>query len=257
LPWTDEPVPTPQRSETELYADVQRRASTIRRRRRAGVSAGLGSVVAVLLVAFALARTGDDRASQLRVVGGGDTTTTSVAPAPTTAFLPSTTLPVAATTTTRPAAAVTSTTRTSLRPTTTKAPTTTSSTIPAPLRQCGPGEAVVTARPDQPSYPASTASLMVHVSAQNRSSTACQPLDPAVEFRNPAGAVMFTVGLADVFTFGMPGQPQPSWDPGETLSTTMGAPFFTCNEAPCPPGTYSATAIFGPYRSPPAPFAIT
>jgi len=258
LPWTDEPVPTPQRSEAELYADVQRRAAGIRRRRRAGVSAGLGSVVTVLLVAFALARSGDDRASQLRVVGGDETTTTSVVEIPTTvAPLPSTTLPAAVATTTTAEATVPSTTRTTLRPTTTKAPTTTTSTIPAPLRQCVPGDVVVTATTDRPSYTAAAAAVLVAVAAQNRSTTACLPLDPAVEFRNPAGTVLFTVAIADAFTFGMPGQPPPSWDAGETLSTNMGTPFVACNEAPCPPGTYTATAIFGPFRSPPAAFTIT
>jgi hypothetical protein len=256
-------VPAPNRSEHELYAAVQERAAVIRRRRRAGISAGLGGVVAVLLLAFALVGSGEDRASELRVVGEETTTTSVVVVVPTTvAPLPSTTVPPPPVTTpaTRRATVPSSTTPTTQRPTTSVAPTTvapTTSTIPPPLRSCDPGDVVVTATSERPSYPVG-ATVSIIVAAQNRSSRACQPLDPSLEFRNAAGVMLFGMGMADIFTMGIPGQPQPSWDPGETLSTTMPAPLW-CGDshAPCPPGTYSATAIFGPFRSPPATFSVT
>ncbi len=77
MPWTDQPGPRPQRSEEQLLEAVRRRAGAIRRVRRARLSAGLGGVVAVLLVATALARAGDDPSSELRVVGPDPTTTAS------------------------------------------------------------------------------------------------------------------------------------------------------------------------------------
>lgn len=266
MPWTDKSGPVPERSEQELYAAVQQRAAVIRRRRRAGLSAGVGAV-AVLLVAFALVRTGDDRASELRVVGDMVTTTTSIVPVPTTVLVvpsTSTSVPVVppppdATSTTRPPTAVTSPPPTTLRPTppTTAVPptTSTSTTVPPPLRMCQPGEVVVTATPDRPSYPAG-ATVKIVVAAQNRSSLPCQPLDPSLEFRDGAGAYLGGMGIADVFTMGSVGQPPPSWDPGETLSTSMGWPPY-CGGPGCPPGSYTVTAVFGPFRSAPAPFTLT
>lgn len=152
LPWTDQPGPRPHRSADELLAVVERRAAVIRRNRRARLSAGLGGVAVVLLAATALARTGDEGDSELRVVGP---VTTSV---------------------------VTSTTALELLATTT------------------------TLSPSPPS--------------------------------------------SNVFTMGVPGQPRPSWDPGKTLSVPMDLPLYCGNQAPCPPGTYTATAVFGPFRFP-------
>ena len=73
MPWTNQPGPTPQRSEEQLLDAVHHRAAAIRRTRRARFTAGVGVVVTVLLTA-ALARAGDDPSSELRVVGPASTT---------------------------------------------------------------------------------------------------------------------------------------------------------------------------------------
>mgnify|MGYP006952609259 CR=1 FL=1 len=211
-------------------------------------------MVAVLLLAFALLRPEDDGPSELRVVGADTTTSSPVPPSTTMATLPSTTVPPPAPTTTRPAP---STTRATVRTTTTVARTTTS-TRPPPLRSCDPADVIVTATPDRATYPAGT-TVSVLVAAVNRSSRPCQPADPKVEFRNAAGAMVSGSSVTDIFTMGIEGQPLPSWDPGETLSVTLPWPGLYCDGtgAFCPAGNYTATAIFGPFRSPPATFTIT
>jgi hypothetical protein len=255
LPWTDQPGPRPQRSEDQLFDAVRQRAGAIRRRRRAGMSASGGAMVAVLLLAFALLRTDDDGASELRVVGGETTTSSPVPPSTTMATMPSTTVPAPAPTTTRQTAAPT--TRATVRTTTTVARTTTS-TRPPPLRSCDPADVTVTATPDRATYPAGTTGSVL-VAAANRSSRPCQPADPKVEFRNAAGAMVTVMSVTDIFSMGIEGQPPPSWDPGETLSVTMPLPGLYCDGtgALCPAGNYTATAVFGPFRSPPAAFTIT
>lgn len=211
-------------------------------------------MVAVLLLAFALLRPEDDGPSELRVVGADTTTSSPVPPSTTMATLPSTTVPPPAPTTTRPAP---STTRATVRTTTTVARTTTS-TRPPPLRSCDPADVIVTATPDRATYPAGTRGSVL-VAAVNRSSRPCQPADPKVEFHNAAGAMVTMASVTDIFSMGIEGQPPPSWDPGETLSVTMPLPGLYCDGtgALCPAGTYTATAVFGPFRSPPATFTIT
>lgn len=258
MPWTDPTGPRPQRSEGELLEVVHRRATAIRRRRRAGASAGVGGMLAVLLLALALVRTGEDRASELQVIGGETTASSPALTSITMAPLPSTTVPAppaTTITTTRPTVAPT--TRATVRTTTTAARPTTS-TIPPPLRTCDQADVVITATPDRASYPAGT-TVNVVVAGVNRSSRPCQPADPRVEFRNAAGAQVSGMAVTDIFTMGIEGQPAPSWDPGETLSATMPLPGLYCGDtaALCPPGNYTATAVFGPFRSPPAPFTIT
>ena len=264
MPWTDQPGPRPHRSPDELLAAVERRATVIRRNRRIRLSAGLGGVAVVLLAATALARTGDDGDSELRVVG----------PVTTTSIITSTTAPeLLATTSTLsppppssiklPPSTRPPTTRTTLArsPATTASPPTTSprattTTEPPPLRACDPSDVVVTATPDRASYPRG-AVVTVVLAATNRSTRACQPVDPGIEFRDGAGNLIGGVGVADVFTMGVPGEPRPSWDPGETLSVPMDLPMHCANQAPCPPGPYTATAVFGPFRSAPAAFTLT
>jgi hypothetical protein len=266
LPWTEQPGPRPQRSEGELFEVVRERAAAIRRRRRAAVSAAVGGLAAVLIVAAGLARAGDDRASKLQVIGPEPTTSTSVVLPTVTELLPMPTSVVPAPTSTvrrTTTTTVRATPRTTVapRPTTTAAPaTTTSSTVPAPLRQCDAADVVVTATPDRTTY-AVGAPVSIVVAALNRSSRACQPVDPHVEFRTGAGAVLFSIHVADAFTFYVVGEPVPSWDPGETLSLPFRNVILHCGDGtqptPCPAGTYSATAVFGTFRSPPATFTLT
>lgn len=263
MPWTDQPGPRPHRSADELLAAVERRAAVIRRNRRARMSAGLGAVALVLLAATALARTGDDGDSELRVVGSVTTsvvasttpelvaTTTTVSPPPpppSTRVPPSTLPPTTRTTLARSPA-------TTASPPTTSPPATTT-TEPPPLRACEPSDVVVTATPDRASYPPGTPVVVV-LAAQNRSTRACQPVDPGIEFRDGAGNPVGGGAVTDIFTMGVPGQPRPSWDPGETLSVPMDLPMYCANQAPCPPGPYTATAVFGPFRSAPAAFTLT
>lgn len=94
------------------------------------------------------------------------------------------------------------------------------------------------------------------MAAQNRSSRACQPADPRMEIRDGSGNAIGGVGVADAFTMGIPGQPLPSWDPGETLAMSLTWP-ATCGSADrCPPGRYTVTARFGPFPSAPAAFTL-
>ena len=264
MPWTDQPGPRPHRSPDELLAVVERRATVIRRNRRARLSAGLGGVAVVLLAATALARTGDDGDSELRVVGPVSTsvvtsttapellvTTTTLSPLPPPSSMrlpPSTRPPTTRTTLARSPATTATPPTTSLQATTT--------TEPPPLRACEPSDVVVTATPDRASYPRGTPVVVV-LAAQNRSTRACQPVDPGIEFRDGAGNPVGGGAVADIFTMGVPGQPRPSWDPGETLSVPLDLPMYCANQAPCPPGPYTATAVFGPFRSAPAAFTLT
>jgi hypothetical protein len=265
LSWTDQPGPRPRRSEGQLLDVVRGRATRLRRQRRTRLSAGLCGLVALVVVAAALAREGDDRSSQLRVVGPIPTTATTalattiiVEPTTTTASLsdaPSTTTAVRATAppttrTTLPAAPPTT-----ARPTTTTVPSTTTTEPPA-LTACDPADVVVTATPERSSYPKGT-TVVVIAAAQNRGSRACTPFDPKVEFADSTGTGMGGVGVFDRFTMGWPGQPPPSWQPGETLSHPFEWPQWCGLGGDCAPGTYTATVSFGPFRSAPAPFTIT
>ena len=268
MPWNDRSGPVPERSEDELLAVVKSRAARIRRRRVVSASAGaVACLVTVVLAVSALAGSGDGGASSLRVTGPGpsepattlpepsSTTLSTVPPAPSTSSsTPSSVVrpvPLATTATTRP---VTTT------PTTTPAPTpttTSTSTTVAPVVACAASEVVVTATPAKAVY-ASGDAVSATVSAQNRSTHPCVPVDPAYEIRDAAGKSLGGGAVADIFTFPPgPGQTPQPWNPGQTLSITVTWPQM-CPPAngPCPPGTYTITATFGPYRSAPAPFTI-
>jgi hypothetical protein len=250
LAWTDGPGPRPQRSEHELFEEVQRRAGTIRRGRRARLAAGLGTVVGVLAVATALAQAGDDPSSEMQVVGPPPTTSTSILvttlpPPP----LPTTTGP--APTTIAPAPA---TTRAPTISTTRLPATSTSTTVAVTLRQCDAADVVVTAAPERPSY-ARTERPTIVSTAVNRSSRPCEaPLTKVVEFFDSAGrpaggvGVSISVSAEDVAGY--------TWAPGETLTGNMPG-FLSCSDQPCLPGTYTAVMSFGPFRSPPATFTVT
>ena len=79
-----------------------------------------------------------------------------------------------------------------------------------------------------------------------------------MEVRDPAGKVVFNMAAVDIFTFGI--DRQPTWDPGEVLSTTLTWP-PQCPPGPtpasCPPGTYSVVVRFGSYVSAPSPITLT
>lgn len=268
MPWTDLPGPRPHRSEADVLAAVRRRAGVIRRVRRARLSAALGGVVAVLLVATALARAGDDPSSKLEVVGPAPSTSTTVA-STTTVAAGTTTAPAPAPTTTAAPATVPATTRTT-PPTTAAAPTTTAPTTTAPTTAaptttttapvtrvtCDASEVLVTATPDRSTYPVGS-TVTVTAAALNRGSRVCFPYDPKLEFFNAAGAGVGGVAVADAFTMGGPNGPPPAWDPGETLSLPFQWPTRCGAGAPCPPGQYTVVATFGPFRSAPAPFSVT
>lgn len=133
--------------------------------------------------------------------------------------------------------------------------TTTSTTLPLPP-PCAPADVMVSATVDKATY-ATGEIVNVAVAAQNRSGHVCQPVDPSVEFRDAAGNSLGGGAIADIFTMPVPGQPPPHWNPGQTLSTTFGwRPTCPPMNGPCPPGTYSVTATFGPFRSAPTPFSI-
>ena len=239
---------------------VYTRAGAIRRRRRMWLSSGLGAAVVLVLGAAAVLAGGDGGSSHLRVAGPG---ATAVFAPVTTTTVPDTTTSIRAaeTTTTRIGTGPATTARTSPSTATapTTAPSTTSSTTATflpPLPSCQPGDVVVTATPDRPTYPAGT-TVNVLVAATNRSSRACQPVDPSLEIHDRTGATMVTSVIADAFTLGDPGRPQPSWDPGKTLSISMSWSGSCIPTPTCPPGTYSAVAVFGPFRSAAAPFTIT
>lgn len=255
MPWSDHRGPRPQRSEPELLAAVQSRADAIRRRRQRGaaLSGGLAVLVALVGVLTVLNRGGENRASKLQVAGTAASTTT--APAVTAPAEPTTTTPVVPAT--APPTTRRATTTTARSPATTTPPATTSpsTALPGPLRPCDPSNVVVTATPDRPSYPAGAA-VNVEVAAQNRSSRACQPVDPQLEIRDGAGTVVGGSAVIDRFTMGVPGQPPPSWDPGETLAMSMPWGAYCSGTTRCPPGRYTATAIFGVFRSPPAAFSL-
>jgi hypothetical protein len=243
LPWTEGPGPRPQRSEHELFEEVQRRAGAIRRGRWTRLTAGLGTVVAVLAVATALARAGDDPSSEVQVVGPPPTTSTSIV-VTTLPPLPPPTTTVPAPTTTR--APTTSTTR---RPA-----TSTSTTAAVPLRQCDAADVVATAEPERPSY-ARTERPTIVSTAVNRSSRPCEePADKGVEFFDSAGRPAGGIGVSISFSGEDPAGH--GWAPGETLRSTWPG-FLSCSDQPCPPGTYTAVSTFGPFRSPPAAFTVT
>ena len=124
------------------------------------------------------------------------------------------------------------------------------------MRNCTASETVVTATPDESSYPAGSI-VDVLVEAQNRSSRACPPFDPRIEIRNSAGTTVGGAAVAGVFTRFVPGEPLPVWEPGETLSHYVGWYAVCLDGAPCPPGSYTATALVGNLRSAPATFFIT
>jgi hypothetical protein len=260
LPWTDQPGPRPHRSEDQLLDVVHRRASLIRRRRWARRTTVLGGVVAVIIAASVAARAGGDGPTKLQVVGPAPTTSADATTAPplpsstsTSTPLPPTVAPATTRSPTTRETAPAGPTTTAARPTTV-APTTTPSTAPPALRPCDPGDVVVTATPDRSSYPRG-ATVNVLAAGQNRSSRACQPLDPQLEIRDAAGNSLGGGGLADAFTMPSPSDPRPSWDPGETLSISLAWPLY-CGGPGCPPGSYTATVVFGPFRSPPAPFTV-
>ena len=239
---------------------VRRRAGAIRRGRRTRVAAGLGGVVAVLLVTTALARAGDDPSSELRVVGPAPSTSTTMASTTTVAAETTTTTAPAATTTAAPAT-VPATTRTVppttvAGPTTTEAPATTSTTVTVTRVTCDASEVLVTATPDRSTYPVGS-TVTVTAAALNRGSRVCFTYDPKLEFFNAAGAGVGGVAVVDAFTMGGPNGPPPAWDPGETLSLPFQWPSRCGAGEPCPPGQYTVVATFGPLRSAPASFTVT
>ena len=260
MPWTDQPGPRPQRSKEQLLDGVRQRAGAIRRGRRARVSAALGGVVAVLLVATALARAGDDAASELQVVGPPSTTTVTVVD--TTAVVAMTTTsppPPETTTTSGVRATVPPTTRTTPPSTAapaTTAPSTTSTTAPVTPVTCDASEVLVTATTDRSTYPRGE-TVTVTAAALNRGSRVCFTYDPKLDFFTAAGAGVGGVAIADAFTMGEPDEPQPTWDPGETLSLPFQWPQLCGAGEPCPPGQFTVVATFGPFRSAPAAFTIT
>ncbi|MFN2607275.1 MAG: hypothetical protein ABR511_05185 [Acidimicrobiales bacterium] len=221
------------------------------------VIVGLGASVA------AMATPGTGRAP-LRVTGpplgppmtdpvAADTTTTAgPGPGPTVLTAPpptrttTTTSPVARPVTTVPPAAVPEPTRTT--------------TLPVPLPLCPASDVAVSAATGRTSY-APGAVIDVVASAQNRSGHACQPVDPGLELRDGAGTLLGGVGVADMFTMGTPANPYPRWEPGQTLTAPLQwparCPAAAGAPAVCGPGTYTVTAIFGPYRSAPTAFTIT
>lgn len=256
MPWTDQPGPRPNRSEQELLAAVRRRAGDIRRARRTRLSAGLGGVVAMLAMATALARVGDDSSSsELRVIGPAATTSTTELVATTLVGQPTTTTtsPAAQPATTHPPP----TTRTS--PPTTEAPATTTTalapatttTLRPSLVVCDPADVVVTATLDRSTYQAGEP-IRLTASAQNRGTQTCVPRNPSAEVFDSAGALVTRVATADAFTMPSPSDPAPAWEPGETLSLPF--PSSLCS---CSPGSYTVVVTFGgTYRSAPAPFAV-
>lgn len=262
MPWTDQPGPRPHRSEEQLLDAVRQRAGAIRRARRARLSAGLGGVVAVVLVAAALARAGDDPSSELRVVGPASTTSTTAVSTTAVAAETTTTSTAPAETTTTTGVPAPSTTRTTPpttaappAPTTTAAPATTT-TAAATRVTCDASEVVVTATPDRSAYPQGS-TVTVTAAALNRGSRVCFTYDPRLEFFNAAGAGVGGVAVADAFTMSRPGEPPPAWDPGETLSLPFQWPQRCGAGEPCPPGQYTVVATFGPFRSAPATFTVT
>lgn len=237
--------------------------------RRARLSAAVASGVVLLLAVTALVvRADDDPRPALQVAGAVTTTTSSVAsttgPQPQAATTsPTTSAPdsrvpaPASPSTTRPRSSAPTTTGTTVtrppRPTIATTPTSPRSTLV--VRNCTASEALVTAAPDESSYPAGSI-VDILVEAENRSSRPCPPFDPRVEIRS-AGTTVGGAAVAGVFTRFVPGEPLPVWEPGETLSHYVGW-FAVCPDgAPCPPGSYTATALVGNLRSSPATFTIT
>lgn len=253
MPWTNHPGPTPHRSEAELLETVRLRARAIRRARRARLSAAMGGVLAVLVAATALARAGDDPSTKLEVVGPVSTTATTT---PTTAAPTTTTTPTAAVSTTiRSPTTVPPTTARTTRPAPTTTVPRTTTTAPDVRVACDASEVVVTATTDRSTYPQG-AKVVVTAKALNRGSRPCFPHDPSLQIFNAAGVGLGGIGVADAFTMGSPGEPPPTWSPGETLSW----PYEwsqPCGAGPCPPGQYTVVASFGPFRSTPATFTIT
>ena len=118
---------------------------------------------------------------------------------------------------------------------------------------------LVTATPNKASY-ARGEVVKITAAAENRSGHSCAPADPSLEVRDSTGAPVFNVSVIDMFTFGVEGQPMPTWDPGKALSTTFDWA-DTCPPAyavgSCPAGTYTVVVRFGPYVSAPSPITLT
>ena len=241
---------------------VRRRAGAIRRARRARLSAALGCVAAVLMVATALARTGEDPSSELQVVGPASTTTTSVAVTTTGPAMTTIVGGAAETTTTGVPATVPPTTRTvpptteaPAAPATTQAPASTTTTRPSP-GACDTAAIVVTATTDRTTYAMGDV-VTVTAEAVNRGSRPCAPADPSLEFFTPAGRSVGGMATADRFTMPTPSDPYPTWDPGEVFSGRYQWP-SACQSDACSLGQYTVVVTFGGmFRSAPAPFTVT
>lgn len=253
MPWTDHSGPTPHRSQAQLLEAVRERAGAIRRARRARLSAAIGGVLALLVVATALARAGDDPSTKLEVAGPVTTTT---APATTLTAQATTTTPAAVSTTIRVPTTVPPTTARTTRPEPTTTVPKTTTTAPDVRVACEASDVVVTATPDRSTYPQG-AKVVVTAAAVNRGSRLCFPYDPSVQFFNAAGAGVGGGAVVDAFTMPVPGGPLPTWDPGEKLSMPFDWAQLCVEGGTCPPGRYTVVATFGPFRSAPAPFTIT
>ena len=260
MPWTDQPGPRPQRSEEQLLDGVRRRAGAIRRARRARLSVGMGCVGALLLVAIALARTGDDPPSQLQVVGPDSPTSTAVVATTVVPEPSTTTISPAQTTTTRVGTTIPRTTVRTTPPTTRPAPATTVRPTTTTVRDvrvtCDASEVVITATPERSTYPVGS-KVMVTAAALNRGSRECFPYSPSMDFYNAAGASVGVATVTDAFTLGFDGEPPPTWSAGETLTLPFEWPQMCGSGIYCPAGQYTVVVTFGPFRSSPAPFTIT
>ncbi len=105
---------------------------------------------------------------------------------------------------------------------------------------------------DRATYPRGQ-DVIVTATARNQSSRPCDPRDPSVEIRDTTGALTVRMGAVD-FT-----DPPVPWPPSGELTKPFAWNRTVCTDAGCQratPGTYTATAVFGEYRSGPAPFEI-
>jgi hypothetical protein len=117
---------------------------------------------------------------------------------------------------------------------------------------CGASEVMVRATPDQMTYTRGE-DVIVTASARNQGSRPCDPRDPSVEIRDEKGELAVRVGAAD---FTLPPVP---WPPGGELEKPFTWNRTVCTDDGCrraTPGTYTATAAFGEYRSGPVTFTI-
>ena len=169
------------------------RAAMLSQDRRARLTTAIAAGVVLLSAVTALAIRADDDPRPALQVAGAVTTTTSpattttgpepqaVTTSPPTSTPPSSRVPTPASPgTTRPPSTAPGPTPTTVtrppRPTIRTIPTTPGSTPPT-VRNCTAAETVVTATPDESSYPAGSI-VDVLVEAQNRSSRPCPPFDP-------------------------------------------------------------------------------